>query len=755
MLVLKVFVVLIFIQFFVNAEDLSYQNDILPILSEKCFACHGPDGGQFGEKWRGGVRLDKKDAAFANIYELKRVSKNRKLAAQKKPLLTSQITKKKFAIVPGNPLKSTLIERIFTDDEDDVMPPKDFNHSLSDKEKNVLKKWIEQGAKYEKHWAYVKPQFSTPEVKGKEWLKTIVDSHILSKLEQKGIKASPQADKRTWLRRVSLDLAGLPPSVELLDRFLNDDSTNAKEKVVDEILKTDDFAERMALIWMDNARYADSSGFQFDGKRTMWPWRDWVINAFKQNMPFDQFVTKQLAGDLLPNPTQEDFIATGFNRNNPFTFEGGVISEEYRTIYTNDKLTTFGTLFLGMTLDCTRCHDHKYDELTMKDYYSLYAFFNTNEEMGKARDRAPANKPFIKYKGVDVMIMKEQPKPRKTFILNGGQWNDPGAEVTADTPAVLPPMKKELEKNRLGLAKWLLDSENPLMARVTVNRFWQHFMGQGIVSTADNFGVQGAKPTHRKLLDSLSVKFVEDKWDLHKLIKAIVLSSSYGQSSKYRPDVDDPQNKLYARATAKRLQSEIIRDQALAASGLLVRKIGGKSTMPYQPKGFWDDLAAPPSHKLKYEVSKGEALYRKSLYTFWRRAAVNPSMAVFDAPSRDVCTVTRQVTNTPLQALNLMHDPTYIEAAKVFARRLSSEKSFDEQISKAFQLLLSRKPSLKEQSFMKNYFENQLKIYKENPTRMKMLNDTGATKVDLTPAVAALSDCCLVLLNLSETITRN
>jgi hypothetical protein len=564
------------------------------------------------------------------------------------------------------------------------------------------------------------------------------------------------------LRRVTQDLTGLPPTLEAIEAFAANPSSEAAHQVVDDLLSSSDYAERMTTIWLDNARYADSNGFQFDNARTMWPWRDWVIAAFRANMPYDLFVTEQLAGDLLPKPTQQQLIATGFNRNHGYSIEGGIEDEEYRVMYANDKTTTVGTLFMGLTLECTRCHDHKYDPLTMSDYYSFYAFFNNSPEKGAPGENGRKQKavaPFVdlapdgspKEKSVRAMIMKEQ--PRKSFILMQGQFDQPGEAVVAGTPAVLPPFDGYAE-NRLGLSQWLTAEENPLFARVAVNRLWQQFFGVGLVDTPDNFGLQGSQPSHPLLLDYLAVEFRESGWDVHHLIRQMVLSATYAQASDFRPELQDPKNRLLARGPSFRLPAEMIRDQALAVSGLLTHEVGGPSVKPYQPKGVWEDLNAPKSHAEVYAADSGAALYRKSMYTYWRRAVLHPAMAAFDAPSRDVCAVERESTNTPLQALVTLHGPTYIEAARCLAEKLVQDP---DPVAQAFRTILSRAPRESEKRLLEDLHQARRQHYAKAPESAQRLLKVGETRADPDHdpvAFAALADVCHAILNLSEAITR-
>ncbi|MCH2207224.1 MAG: PSD1 and planctomycete cytochrome C domain-containing protein [Lentisphaerales bacterium] len=750
------------INFHSNAQNkLSYSKDVLPILSDRCFACHGPDGGEFGEKWEGGLRLDTIEGALANLKMVKYRARTAKLISQgKKP--SAPPTSSRHAIVPGKPENSLFIERIMTDDEDDVMPPVDSHLSLNHKEKQLLQRWIAEGAVYDTHWSFktpVKPLL--PKVKNKQWPRTAIDYFVLSKLEDKSITPSSESHKLTWLRRVTQDLAGLPPTLQEIKNFTVDSSPEAYQRVVDRLLHSDDYAERMTNIWLDNARYADSNGYQFDNQRTMWPWRNWVLKSFQENKKWSDFVTEQLAGDLLPSPTQEQLIATGFNRNHGYSIEGGIIDEEYRVDYAKDKANTVGTLFLGLTMECTSCHDHKYDPLTMTDYYSLFAFFNASTEKGAPGQKGRKQKsaaPFIKFKEskesapVLAMVMKE--KPRKSFILKQGIYDKPGAEVQPNTPAVLSSFTG-YEKNRLGLAKWLVAPENPLFARVTVNRIWQQFFGTGIVKSSDNLGLQGALPTHQKLLDWLAVDFRENNWDLHQLIRNIVLSSTYRQSSNFRKNLEDPDNRLLARSSSFRLPAELIRDQALAVSGLLVKKVGGPSVFPYQPSGVWEDLNAPKKHAEVYKQGQGDDLYRKSLYTYWRRAVLHPAMAAFDAPSRDICAVSRESTNTPLQALITLHGPTYIESSRILAEKLIDSS---DPISDLFLSVLTRAPTSKEKAILQDYFQTRLQHYQVNPESVTKLFGVGempANKELDSVRVAALADVCHTVLNLSEALTRN
>ncbi|MCP4784670.1 MAG: DUF1553 domain-containing protein [Fuerstiella sp.] len=716
------------------SEPLNFVLDIRPILSDKCFACHGPDK----ESREANLRFDTQEGATVDLGGHR-------------------------AIVAGKPDESEFISRIESGDEDERMPPTGSNLKLTDEEKSKLRRWIAEGAKWEGHWAFqaiVRP--APPAVpSSKRWARNEIDAFVLAGLKKKAAEPSKEADRATWLRRVTQDLTGLPPTLAEIDAFTADSSASAYEKVVNRLLDSVDYAERMTAIWLDSARYADSNGFQFDNERTMWPWRDWVIAAFRKNMPYDQFVTEQLAGDLLETPSHDQLIATGFNRNHGYSIEGGIIDEEYRVMYANDKTTTFGTLFLGLTLECARCHDHKYDPLTMADYYSLYAFFNSSAERGAPGEdgrKQKAAAPFLEHqpaedgvKPVLAMIMKDQ--PRETRILMQGLFDQLGDKVVPRAPEVLPSFKGHAA-NRLGLARWLTSPDNPLFARVAVNRLWQQFFGIGLVKTLDNLGLQGELPSHPRLLDWLASEFHESDWDLQHLIRKVVLSSTYRQSSRFRSGVEDPENRLLARGPTFRLPAELIRDQALAASGLLTRKVGGASVFPYQPDGVWDDLNASTSHAETYVQSTGDDLYRKSLYTYWRRAVPHPAMAAFDAPSRDVCTVQRVATNTPLQALVTLHGPTYLEAARVLAEAALSES---EPIRYVFRRVLSRQPNNRELHLLAALHQERLEHYRMNPEADERLLRVGQRPPNAALdkiQVAGLADVCHTILNLGESLTR-
>jgi hypothetical protein len=1036
-------------------ETIDYNLHVKPILSDRCFSCHGPDK----NTRKADLRLDTEEGARAALK-----SGNGK------------------AIVPGSLGKSELVHRILSDDPVKMMPPSNSNLYLSPFEKAVLVKWVEQGAAYKKHWAFIPPvKPEIPKTKNSNWIAyNPIDYFIQSTLESKGLTPSPIADKERLIRRVTLDLTGLPPTIEEIDAFVNDKAPNAYQKLVDRLLATDAYAERMAMDWMDVARYADSHGMHADGWRYMWPWRDWVIKAFKENMPYDKFSTWQIAGDMLPNATREQILATAFNRNHPMTAEGGAIDEEFRLKYVFDRANTIGTAFLALTLECSQCHDHKFDPLSQKDYYSFTSFFNNVKELGMTGDDGnygpmllltndstekqlqfintgyqsnykqlklsekeiadiknyitqtktstnstadiylafekltniskpsdkqkvfkidnsksgyvvgdgvlkpgkngnaiffanefdqvvlsktgnyEANEPFaaaawinttkkekgqtqtiignsqdknefwrgwdffldtanrvsvrlihslphnyiqvttnetvnlktwthlaftydgfanaegisifingkkvpvqveydrlyktIKknkptdhppmqqdvvlgksyrtftgdngiFKGMmddvylwsrqvssleiykaynasllpsvemqkhhaaiqspsyqaaaketrqligkkiqlltpvpEIMVMEEMKQPRKTHVLQRGQYDMPAEPVVPATPAAVLNFDSKYPRNRLGLSQWLFDERNPLTARVTVNRYWQMFFGRGLVKTTHDFGNQGNMPTHPELLDWLAVNFREEGWDVKKLVKLIVTSATYMQNSHASKQLQetDPENIYLARGPKFRLSAETIRDNALAVSGLLVKKVGGESVKPYQPEGLWKEKSNFSFMLLEYIQGKGDDLYRRTMYSFIRRTSPPPSLLAFDAGARDVCTVKREATNTPLQALVLLNDVQYVEAARVLAVRLQKEAGADvtKQIELLFRLTTSRKPKADETTQLTQLYTAQLEKFRKNPAAASKLLSQGeypvANGIDRIKT-AALTIVSSTMLNHDECYTK-
>ena len=625
-----------------------------------------------------------------------------------------------------------MLNRIFHDNPSIVMPPPESNLVLSDYEKEILNKWILQGGKWKKHWSYNKPiKPKIPAVKNKSWINNDIDYFTLKNIEANGLNISIVEDKEILIRRLYFDLIGLPPSVEEIDKFLNDQTENSYEKIVDKLLNSENYGERMASIWMDIARYGDSHGYQDDLERVMWPWRDWVIHAYNSNLPYDEFITWQLAGDLIPNATKEQIIATGFNRNHKITQEGGVIPEEYRTEYVADRTNTTSKMMLGLTMECARCHSHKYDEISHDEYYGMFSYFNNIDEEGLItyQDKAPKPNITVSRKDIDndlgfiklpdsidevtFMVMKETENLRKTYVLERGSYDAPSREVKPMTPSAVLPINKS-NSNRLDLANWFFDDENPLTSRVVVNRLWQQFFGVGIVATPDDFGSQGNRPTNPELLDWLAVTFMENGWDTKKFIKKIVTSKTYMQSSKVDEQNKklDPENVFLSYYPRQKLPAEMIRDNILASSGLLVDKLGGPSVKPYQPEGLWDEVIGGGGGSLaRYVQSEGDNLYRRSLYTFWKKTVPPPSMMIFDASSRDNCEVKRQDTSTPLQSLTLMNNPEFIEAANFLSKSIEKKSlNTNDKIIYLYRTVTGRTPNKNEISKLKNYLKDQIEL---------------------------------------------
>jgi hypothetical protein len=807
-------------------KAIEFNRDIRPILSENCYNCHGPAK----STRKADLRLDTKDGALS-------------------------------VVTPGKPKDSFLWQRIISVDEHERMPPAKSGKKLTQLQIDLLKRWIEQGAPWQDHWAFIAPKRpDLPKVTNAKWVRNPIDAFIVARLEKEGMQPSPEADPRTLIRRVTLDLTGLPPTASEVDAFTNAwNAPNAKrgeiyEHLVDRLLASPRYGERMVLEWLDAARYSDTNGYQTDGTRAMWPWRDWVIDALNKNMPFDQFTVEQIAGDLLPNPTIPQKIATGFHRNHMLNGEGGRIAEESRVDYVVDRVDTTGAVWLGLTVGCGRCHEHKYDPISQKEYYQLYAFWNSIAEVGGVDRRSGTGAPVLelptpeqqdkvskiekrvselqssfgarekavldelrakvktlpdkkspeygkliashpegkelqklqstldaeKKKLTDAkngvlitMIMEERKDPRETFVLVRGIYNKYGEKVTAAIPKAFPPLPKDAPNNRLGLAKWLVSKDNPLTARVTVNRIWQQYFGIGLVKTSEDFGIQGDPPSHPDLLDWLAVEFSSPlplysggegpgvrgralAWDIKRLLKTIVTSATYRQSSRLTPTLvpKDPDNRLLARGPRFRLSADVIRDQALFASGLLVEKLGGPSVRPYQPPGLVKELTGTE----EYVQDHGEKLYRRSLYTFWKRTVAPPAMMNLDAANRETCVVRETRTNTPLQALNLMNDMTFVEAARVLAERvMKKERAPEARLAFAWRLAAARSPSPVELKVLTASLDRHLAHFKTNRAAAVKLVSIGESQRDQSLDVAehaAYAAVCNLILNLDEVITK-
>jgi len=821
-------------------ERLSFNQDVRPILAENCFYCHGQDS----NKREADLRLDSRDEAIST-----------------------------GAIQPGDAASSGLVQRILDTDPESQMPPPESNRRLTDAEKQILKLWISEGAQFDTHWAYARPERPRlPDVKSERWVRNAIDHFVLAKLEATGLNPSPEADRVTLIKRLYSDLIGLPPSPEQVDRFVDDTDPEAYEKLVDQLMGSQHYGERMSLNWLDAARYADSNGFQQDGDTWQWMWRDWVVKALNENLPFDQFTIWQLAGDLLPDATLEQKIASGFNRNHLLNGEGGAIPEEQRFVILFDRMDTTATTFLGLTMSCGQCHDHKYDPITQRDYYSLMDAFNrvpetgtpqffskrirvgnpvievpTEELLEKRReydirleeldklaqplieaayhgwrtgvladgkpaegkgladslvallqkdekDRSQEDQKLIEAElrkhfeqkireslGSSIpaiaqlaavrkergdylndqtprpMVMSDA-QPRETHILIRGEYLNPGEKVSFATPAFLPPMKEEWPKSRLGFAFWLVSEDQPLTSRVQVNRHWQQFFGTGIVKTSEDFGVQSEYPVHLDLLNWLAVEFRESGWDMKRLNRLIVTSATYRQASRVTEEMKslDPENKHYARAPRMRMPAMILRDWALAASDAIALSVGGKPVYPYQPDAIWESLAITKERDFTYPASSGKDLYRRSLYTFWRRTVGPANM--FDASSRQTCKVRLTQTSTPLHALTTLNDPTWVEAARMLAEKsIQQHDELTEQIRFAFRRILCRPPQQAELDLLCKSWQKQHILFSQDTRTAVDFLSIGSTprNESIEPSShAALTAVCLAIFNLDEALTR-
>lgn len=740
-----------------SEDQISYNFHIRPILSDNCFACHGPDE----NKRESGLRLDNAEGAYAALKE----------------------NPGAHAIVPGKPAQSEIISRITTTDETAKMPPSESNLKLSPEEIDLIKKWVKQGAKYEPHWAFLPPvKTSLPTISDPQWVNNEIDYFVLAKLDKIGLQPNEKADKMLLLKRLSLDLTGLPPTEELMKSFKEDESEEATEKIIDKLLDSPSFGERMAVLWMDISRYSDSYGYQDDNIRTQWPYRDWVIHAFNKNLPYDKFITWQLAGDLLPNPTKEQILATAFNRNHKYTEEGGVIPEEYRVEYILDKTNTYSKAIIGMTVECAQCHDHKYDPISQENYFEMYAFFNNTPEQGYEGDVSvskPAKHPimwvekedlkgilnFVNHQDTSkimVSVMEDyKDSLRRTFVLDRGVYDQPTTEVFPSTPkSILQFDESKYPKNRLGLAQWTFSEENPLTARVFVNLMWQEFFGAGIVRSAGDFGMQGKLPTHPELLDWLAVDFQESGWDVKHLVKKIVSAATYQQSatSDKKKMESDPDNFYLASYPRIRLNAEHIRDMILASSGLLSKEIGGPSVKPYQPEGLWEAATSGRGELAEYRQDQGDKLYRRGLYTFIKLTSPPPKPIIFDGSNRDVCEVSRNRTNTPLKALAMLNDPLVLEASRVLANKLIGEgKEYEEAIQEAFLRIICRTPKVEEFELLKEYYQEELKRFKQKPETILETVNAGEFPLDQysnSPETAALMQVVVAIYNVEEAITK-
>ena len=845
-----------------------FNRDIRPILSETCFPCHGFDAG----KRKADLRLDTPEGATA-------------------------IHKGGRAVKGGDLNGSEMWRRISSTDPKSVMPPPEAKRRLKPAEMGLIRQWIELGAVYQKHWAFEPPERpALPAVKRQGWARNEVDYFILAALESKGLEPAPEAPARALVRRVTLDLTGLPPTPGEVEAYLADRGPKAYERLVDRLLESPRYGEQMARYWLDVARYADTHGMHINNERGIWAYRDWVVGAFNRNLPFDQFTTWQLAGDLLPNPSREQLVASGFNRCNLSTSEGGAIDEEFRVRYAVDRVTTTSTTWLGLTMGCAACHDHKFDPISQKEFYQMCAIFNNISEnamdgnallpppslalpspeqekrskelaaraselqkeldqtvaalaytdpasltsgppkAGSVSTKDPTHDPSLslavwekqqresggpskgpkeirqllkkapaklepaerrklrdyylasvyadpqspvgplraQLKSIQekrealekeipaTLISRELDKPRHMWVRIRGQYDKHGVPVGPGVPAVLPPLPASEATNRLTLARWLIDPKNPLPARVTVNRFWQQFFGVGIVKTSEDFGTRGEWPSHPELLDWLASEFVRSGWDVKQTVRRLVTSAAYRQDSRVSPELlaMDPENRLLARGPRYRLDAEELRDYALSVSGLLNLKMGGRGVHPYQPPGIWEAVGYTTSDTAKYTQDHGEALYRRSLYTFWKRTAPPPSMTTLDAPTREQCWARRERTDTPLQALLMMNDPQYFEAARQLGYRMWHEGGANDasRLAYGFELATARPPAPRESAVLMEALAAQRAHYCADADAARKLIAVGEWPVptDLPPAeLAAYSVVGNLLLNLDEVVTKN
>ena len=762
--------------------EVDFARQILPILSNKCFACHGPDSKKPSE-----LRLDSYKSATADRDGIK-------------------------AIDPKNLTESEMLFRIH--DKEDPMPPVDAEKQLTEEERKLLTSWVKSGGNYADHWAFVLPK--------KEKGKTSIDQFITQRLQEKKIKLSQEAPPSVLARRAALVLTGLPPDPQQLSEFLADKNSNSYERYIESLLASPRYGEHQARYWLDAVRYGDTHGLHLDNKRGIFPYRDWVIKAFNDNLPFDKFITWQLAGDLLPEPTLEQRVATGFVRMNPTTAEGGAIPKEFQAKNNFDRTENFGTVMLGSTMTCARCHTHKYDPIEHVEYYQLFAFFNSTSEGAMDGNKyeyapvlkAPSNgKDWAKWatlenerksilknafesislkkvSGIDdenkwkqldqtakinqiadpngpwknqaihartlklnndigelqktfttTLVAQDLAKPRETKVLERGEYNMPiGDPLEPGVPAVMGSLPEGAPKNRLGLAQWLTSRDQPLVSRVLINRVWQRTFGHGLVRTPEDFGLQGEQPTHPELLDWLAVEFQDSGWDLKHMLRLMVNSKAFKQDSKIRPDIQDPDNRLIARGQTYRLDAEVIRDIGLWAGDILNEKMGGEGIKPYQPDGLWSALMHPASNTKKYVRDKNEKIYQRSIYVYWKRTSPHPMMTLFDAPDRESSCVMRSRSNTALQSLGLLNETQRIEMSRKLAERLIKSTDDDQRrLDYLYGLLSSRKPTPNEKKACQDLVNAMRERYESSEEDAVALVSAGDAPRDQNIAVKELA----------------
>ena len=769
------------------SEDVSFNADIRPIINNECIACHG------------GV---KKSGGFSLLFEHEALSPMESGVA---------------GIIPGDAEGSPLIQRVEHPDPKERMP---LDHApLLSEDIKKLKKWINDGAKWETHWAYIKPseKITVPATRS-SWANNELDQFVLARLKDEGLSPSERANKEVLIRRASLDLIGLPPTPEAVQAFVEDTSPDAYERVVDRLLASSHYGERWASMWLDLARYGNSQGYQKDPYRNIWAYRDWVIDAFNADMPFDQFTIEQIAGDLLPEPSKEQLLATAFHRNTMSNDEGGTDDEEFRVAAVMDRVSTTFEVWQGTTMACVQCHSHPYDPFVHEDYYGAFAFFNNSKDEDKGHEKPVLRAyrtvqeestreqllAFDGYCGTDLVatsssleaawdglwnmmdrplspcvrgvdketaasrkaalrrltpprtpIMQDFPpdSSRVTRLFERGNWLMHGEEMQPDVPSMLPAMPEDFPRNRLGLAQWLVHPDNPLTARVIVNRFWEQIFGIGLVETLEDFGTQGEAPSHPEMLDWLANQYQHEfQWSTKLLLKHIVMSATYQQKSAVSEEMAerDPANRLLARGPRFRLSAEQIRDQALAVSGLLSDDMHGPSVFPPQPEGTWQVIRGV----LKWDTAEDENRYRRAIYTFWRRSSPYPSMITFDAPSREFCVSRRIRTNTPLQALVALNDVVYLEAAKGLAARMQAEADgqIADQLAHGFRLALAYAPNEAQLENLTTFYEETLAHYRQHPEAVSELVAEPALQ---TPEMAALINSANVIMNMDAFLNKS
>ena len=758
-----------------SADDINFNRQIRPILSKHCLVCHGGDEGSR----QAGLRLDIRDEALA-------------------------------AIEPGDAQNSEMYSRI-TLDNDDRMPPPEHGQALSQAEIELVKNWIVQGAPYDKHWSFVAPVKSPPPILDNapaQWARKEIDLFVAARLAEHDLLPSLDEDPRRLIRRLALDLTGLPPSWEQVERFANAPTDQNYTAIVNELLASESFGEHWAAMWLDIARYADTIGYAEDKHREIWPWRDWVIRAFNSNMPYDQFTIEQIAGDLLPNATVDQRLATAFHRNTLNNTEGGTDDEEFRIVAVKDRISTTLNAWMGLTLRCAECHSHKYDPITQQEYYQFMAFFNQTQDADK-NDDSPLLDVFPAGRESQLALLDEEIKTlelqiqnghtsltdkeydalkadlaqkvqqrfspirvptivevtgehlRKTNVLTRGSFLQPAEEVTPSVMTAFPAMPEDSPLNRLGVARWLVSEDNPLTARVAVNRFWARLFGTGIVETEEDFGTQGSPPTHPELLDWLAVDFRENGWDVKRLLKQIVTSSTYRQTSIATADrlERDPRNVMYSRGPRFRLRAEVVRDQALAVAGLLSHKMYGPPVYPPNPV---KQVRSAFTGGTVWNESEGEDRYRRALYTYLKRSAPHPLFETFDMATREVCNLRRIRTNTPLQSFMTLNDRTFLEAAQALAVKMyqfSDEPG--EQLEQGFRLALFRSCNNQQKKSLSELYQNTLKKYRESPKEAKSMIDAVSdfgvdeqTIASHSAELATLTVVANVILNLDSFLTR-